>query len=171
MGEGGDIFQLYLPTLRAIVKEALSVCLPLFLRPSPPGSFSEILCCKDHETWDSNKILYGFFFINRITGQKFWRREEDRSSLKGLGHQMNTGIFLKAYKIKGTVFRDFRLLVFFMNQFPPTTYYGHFKFFRKLAEIFAAQGAQPVSTPPVANGKIFKQKNLIILFGHLWVVE
>jgi hypothetical protein len=33
---------------------------------------------------------------------------------------------------------------FFMNQFPQ----GHFKFFRKFPEIFAAQGA-----PPVANGK------------------
>ncbi len=55
--------------------------------------------------------------------------------------------------IKGTVSRDFRLLVFFMNQFPPSTQvypYGHFKFFRKFAEIFAAQGA---------NGKIFNQKN------------
>ncbi len=59
---------------------SLSLCLPLFLRPSPhPGSFAEILCCKDHETWDSNKILYGFFFINRITGQKFWRVVKDRT--------------------------------------------------------------------------------------------
>jgi hypothetical protein len=32
-------------------------------------------------------------------------------------------------------------------------------FFRKFAEIFTAQGAPPVSTTPVANGKIFKQKN------------
>ncbi len=35
------------------------------------------------------------------------------------------------------------------------------KFFRKFTEIFAAQGAPPVSTTPVANGKkIFKQKNV-----------
>jgi hypothetical protein len=58
--------------------------------------------------------------------------------------------------VKGTVSRDFRLLVFFMNQFPPSIcvyHYGHFKFFRKFAEIFEAQGAPPVSTPQVANGK------------------
>ncbi len=62
----------------------------------------------------------------------------------------------QAYTIKGTVSRDFRLLVFFMNQFPPSIWvyqYGLFEFFRKFAEIFAAQGAPPVSTTPVANGK------------------
>ncbi len=44
---------------------------------------------------------------------------------------------------KGTVSRDFRLLVFFMNQFPlsPWVYHkGCFEFFRKFAEIFTAQG-------------------------------
>jgi hypothetical protein len=59
-------------------------------------------------------------------------------------------------RIKGTVSRDFRLLVFFMNQFPPSIWvyhYGHFDFFRKFAEIFAAQDAPPVSRTPVANGK------------------
>jgi hypothetical protein len=57
---------------------------------------------------------------------------------------------------KGTVSRDFRLLVFFMNQFPPSPWVyhkGRFKFFRKFAEIFAAQGAPHVSLTPVANGK------------------
>ncbi len=46
------------------------------------------------------------------------------------------------------------LLVFFMNQFPPSPRVFHldrFEFFRKLAEIFASQGAPPVSTTPVAN--------------------
>jgi hypothetical protein len=55
---------------------------------------------------------------------------------------------------KGTVSRDFLLLVFFMNQFPssPWVYHkGRFKFFRKFADIFAAQGWPPVSTTPVAN--------------------
>ncbi len=58
--------------------------------------------------------------------------------------------------LKGTVSRDFRLLVFFMNQFPPSIWVyhsGHFEFFWKFAEIFKAQGASPVSTTPVANGK------------------
>jgi hypothetical protein len=43
-----------------------------------------------------------------------------------------------------------------MKQLPPTLsvdLYGHFEFSRKFAEIFAAQGAPPVSTTPVANGK------------------
>ena len=46
------------------------------------------------------------------------------------------------------------LLVFFMNQFPPSPRVFHldrFDFFRKFAEIFASQGAPPVSTTPVAN--------------------
>jgi hypothetical protein len=56
--------------------------------------------------------------------------------------------------VKGTVSRDFWLLVFFMNQFPPNPRVFHldrFKFFRKFADIFASQGAPPVSTTPVAN--------------------
>ncbi len=45
---------------------------------------------------------------------------------------------------KETVSRDFLLLVFFMNQFPPHPRVFHldrFEFFRKFAEIFASQGA------------------------------
>jgi hypothetical protein len=56
--------------------------------------------------------------------------------------------------LKGSVSRDFLLLVFFMNQFPPHPRVFHldrFEIFRKLAEIFARQGAPPVSTTPVAN--------------------
>ncbi len=59
-------------------------------------------------------------------------------------------------RLKGTVSRDFLLLVLFMNQFPPSPrvfHYDRFKFFQKFAEIFAAQGLPPVSTTPVANGK------------------
>ena len=56
--------------------------------------------------------------------------------------------------LKGTVSRDFLLLVFLMNQFPPSPrvlHWDRFEFFRKFAEIFAIQGAPPVSTTPVAN--------------------
>jgi hypothetical protein len=56
--------------------------------------------------------------------------------------------------LKGTVSRDFLLLVFFMHQFPPSPRVfrlDHFEFFRKFAEIFASQGAPPVSTTPLAN--------------------
>jgi hypothetical protein len=41
-----------------------------------------------------------------------------------------------------------------MNQFPPSpgvSNLDRFDFFRKFAEIFASQGAPPVSTTPVAN--------------------
>jgi hypothetical protein len=57
-------------------------------------------------------------------------------------------------RVKGTVSRDFLLLVFFMNQFPPSPRVCHkdrFEFFRKFAEIFASKGAPPVSLTPVAN--------------------
>ncbi len=61
---------------------------------------------------------------------------------------------LHAPPIKGTVSRDFLLLVFFMNQFPPSPRVCHldrFKFFWKFVEIFASQCAPPVSTTPEAN--------------------
>jgi hypothetical protein len=52
-------------------------------------------------------------------------------------------ICLPLSKFKGTVSRDFLLLVFFMNQFPPSPRVFHldpFEFFRNFAEIFASQG-------------------------------
>jgi hypothetical protein len=57
-------------------------------------------------------------------------------------------------QLKGTVSRDFLLPVFFMNQFPTSPRVSHkdrFEIFRKFAEIFARQGAPPVSPTPVAN--------------------
>jgi hypothetical protein len=72
--------------------------------------------------------------------------------------------FFLSFYFKGTVSRDFRLLVFFINQFPPSTrvyQYGHLEFFRKFAEIFAAQGAPPVSLKPVANGKNLQSEKFL----------
>jgi hypothetical protein len=65
-------------------------------------------------------------------------------------------VYIRLYirDIKGTVSRDFLLLVFFMNQFPPSPRVfdlDRFEFFRKFAEIFACQGAPLVSRTPVAN--------------------
>ncbi len=63
---------------------------------------------------------------------------------------LSTAETLRRGIIKGTVSRDFLLL----NQFPPSPRVFHldrFEFFRKFAEIFASQGAPPVSTTPVAN--------------------
>jgi hypothetical protein len=45
-----------------------------------------------------------------------------------------------------------------MNQFPPSprvSHLGRFKVFRKFTEIFAAQGAPPVSLTKGANGNFF----------------
>ncbi len=56
--------------------------------------------------------------------------------------------------LKGTVQRDFRLKFSYMDQFPLAPDYtirAVSYFFRKFAEIFARQGAPPVSTTPVAN--------------------
>jgi hypothetical protein len=59
-----------------------------------------------------------------------------------------------------------------MNQVPHAPEYpikAVLKFFRKFAEILAAQSAP---STPVANGKKTSiRKVLNILFGHLWVVE
>jgi hypothetical protein len=51
--------------------------------------------------------------------------------------------------IKGSLTRDFRLQVFFMNQCPPGSLvlpWGRFEFFRKFAEIFWNKCLSPVST-------------------------
>jgi hypothetical protein len=72
--------------------------------------------------------------------------------------------------VKGTVSRDFRLLLFSCISFTQAREYtikAISNFFRKFAEIFAAQGATLVSTTPVANGKTKIRKILIILFGQL----
>jgi hypothetical protein len=62
-------------------------------------------------------------------------------------------IFLQT-KLKGTVLRDFLLLVFFMDQFPPSPRVFHldrFEFFQIFTEIFARQGAPQISMTPVTN--------------------
>ncbi len=58
---------------------------------------------------------------------------------------------------KGTVSRDFLLLVFFLNQFPPSIWLYHF--FRKFAEIFAAQGLPRCQQHRWQMEKTFKKKN------------
>jgi hypothetical protein len=52
------------------------------------------------------------------------------------------------------VSRDFLLQVSSVNHLPPSPrkeHYGHFEFFRKFVEIFASEGALPVSMTPAAN--------------------
>jgi hypothetical protein len=68
----------------------------------------------------------------------------------------------RANKLKGTVSRDFRLLVFFMDQFPPSIWvyhYGHFEFFensRRYSLLKVHHRCQPHRWQ---MEKIFKQKN------------
>ncbi len=55
-----------------------------------------------------------------------------------------------------------------MKQFPPSPRVSHkdrFEFFRKFAEIFASQGAPPVSTTPVANLQICHR-----CYWHRWQI-
>ena len=55
---------------------------------------------------------------------------------------------------KGSLTRDFRLQVFFMNQCPPgpqVFHWGRFEFFQKFAEIFANEYLSPVSLTPAIN--------------------
>ncbi len=55
---------------------------------------------------------------------------------------------------KGSLTRDFRLQVSFMNQCPPGPQvfrWGRFEFFRKFAEIFANEYLSPVSLTPAIN--------------------
>jgi hypothetical protein len=63
--------------------------------------------------------------------------------------------------IKGSVTRDFRLQVFFINQCPPglwVSHWDHFEFFRKFAEIFANECLSVGSTTPAKKDKNFEIK-------------
>ncbi len=57
-----------------------------------------------------------------------------------------------SYPFKGSLTRDFRLKVFFMNQCPPgpqVFHWGRFEFFRKFSEIFANEYL--ISLTPAIN--------------------
>jgi hypothetical protein len=60
-------------------------------------------------------------------------------------------------EVKGSLTRDFRLQVFFINQCPPGLCVSHwdlFEFFRKFVEIFVNEGLSAVSTTPAKKIKI-----------------
>ncbi len=62
---------------------------------------------------------------------------------------------------KGSLTRDFRLQVFFINQCPPglwVSHWDHFKFFRKFVEIFVNECLSAVSTTPAIKDKNFEIK-------------
>ena len=61
--------------------------------------------------------------------------------------------------VKGSLTRDFRLQVFFINQCPSgpwVSHWDHFKFFRKFPEIFVNECLSAVSTTPAKKEKNFK---------------
>ena len=63
-------------------------------------------------------------------------------------------IMFKKKSLKGSLKRDFRLQVIFMNQCPPgpqVFHWGHFEFFQKFTEIFANEYLSPVSLIPAIN--------------------
>jgi hypothetical protein len=89
-------------------------------------------------------------FVQAFTLYEFFQVYPTPSPTEGNTEEENNGHVV----FKGTVSRDFLLLVFFMNQFPPSprvSQWDRFKFFRKFAEIVACKGAPPVSTTPVTN--------------------
>jgi hypothetical protein len=108
-------------------------------------------------TYFSSRLNTGFkspphAFLSFYTGQKK-HVFISGSSPKAFNERLSACV-ISHLALKGTVSRDFLLLVFFMNQFPPSFRVFHldrFEFFRKFAEIFASQGASPVLTTPVAN--------------------
>jgi hypothetical protein len=68
---------------------------------------------------------------------------------------------------KGTVPQEFRLQVFIWISFPQAPDYTIrvvYNFFQKFVEIFAAQGAPPVSLTPAANEKILQSENFFYFF-------
>ncbi len=106
-------------------------------------------------------LLHKVYIFNILCGLRLWVQEIYSKKKPSLALFISTSnehildkTMVKIHGLMGTVSRDFLLLVFFMNQFPPSPWVyhlGRFKFFRKLAEIFAAQGWPPVSATPVAN--------------------
>ncbi len=106
----------------------------------------------------------GVHFICLRGGDVILYKLDIRHEVNGPSRNLEADLHADAHRdsLKRAVSRDFLLLFFFMNQFPPRPWLyqqGRFYFFRKLAEIFTAQGAPLVSlTPPmsltlVANGK------------------
>ncbi len=103
------------------------------------------------------------------SGYEGWRTSTTNLFHSRLYHPVRDYEFGYKVLIKGTKPRDFRLRVFNKSDSPKPLSIprGPFKFFRKIPEILAAQGAPPVSLTREANEKIFIRKVLIILFGHL----
>ncbi len=75
---------------------------------------------------------------------------------------------------KGTVSRDFLLLVLYMNQFPssPIIPLRPFRIFSKIrGDIRSSRFATGVNDTGGKWKKSSIRKIIIIFFGHLWVVE
>jgi hypothetical protein len=78
------------------------------------------------------------------------------------------------HQFKGSLTRDFRLQVFFINQCPLglwVSHWDHFEFFRKFMEIFANECLSAVSTTPAKKDKNFEIKFFKIFFKELSLVH
>ncbi len=79
------------------------------------------------------------------------------------------------FEFKGTVSRDFLLLVLFMNQFPPQPQSIPLRPFRIFSKIRGGIRSSRFATGVNDTGGKWKKssirKILIILFGHHWAVE
>ncbi len=88
-----------------------------------------------------------------------------RWQMKKIFNQKNFNNFVGTpldSRLKGIVSRDFRLLVFFMNQFPPSIwvyFYGHFEFFRNSRRYSRLKVHHRCQRNRWQMEKIFKQKN------------
>ena len=114
---------------------------------------------------DSIKIYkYGLStYIVELDLQNFYGAQESIPSLAGrydkslLTYRPPRTRICKPFK--GSLTRDFRLQVFFINQCPPgsrVSHEDHFEFFRKFAEIFPNECLSAVSTTPAKKRKIWR---------------
>ena len=73
--------------------------------------------------------------------------------------------------LKGTVSQYFQLLVFFMNQFPPSIWVYHYSNSKIGGNIRGSRCTTGVNDTSGKWKKTSSRKILIIWFEHLWVVE
>ncbi len=103
--------------------------------------------------WQHKQKHHVFTFSSKKATRKFRHHQRSYKRYWWVDLKLHYSS-LYTFPFKGTVPRDFRVFFFLHESVSPKQYhYGHFEFFRKFAEIFAAQGAPPVSLTPVANGK------------------
>ncbi len=121
----------------------------LFMKRTPEFIFNNVQCNMVKSYIKSKTIFHVFCRMHHC-----WEYESEWQFLGENAWSVSVLFRRTGQQVRGTMSRDFFLQVFFMNHPPPSPWKkheGHFEFFRKFSEIFASQGAPPVSTTPVAN--------------------